>query len=260
MTKTNRFESCLYLVDFAKAETTEVKTAIEEFFTQKDLTVAVIDLDPDTGYNVGKVRFIGSLPSEWRGKVSNIIKNLRDALDQATYAASAVVRGQPSNRTHFPFGESPDDLEYSLSRRKAVPCQGIPDQLFPLFRSFEPYPTGDGYKGGNNNLRLLGRVSGPHKHSVTLKVTGAMELSGIGPGVMRVGSGGATLTIPPRWDSENNELTIVRFPPGGHFEMDCQITLGVTFGEGFLLDVEVLPYLECIGETVGTIVNSLAEF
>ncbi len=253
----NPFESPEYLVQWAIAETDSIKAVIERLFLQEDLIDCVNDFDPELGKFIVKAKFKSPIPVELRGMVSNVLKNLRDALDQSTYAATLIIRSKKSNRAHFPFGESPSDLEQSLAYRKAIPCSGLADDLFPVLRTCEPYPTGETWHGGNDNLRKLGRIAGNHKHGITLRVTSNLQLASLGPGVIKVGPGGAELLVPAKWDGENNELHIARFLPGGHFEADAGLSMEMTFGPGPLENTIIIAFLADLCGTVGAIVERI---
>lgn len=115
-----RFESPEHLIAWADEEIAQLEGQLDAFRESNPYRF-VREADPKTRKNTLKLKAIKSLPLSVRGRASNIIKNLRDALDQAVFAASAYITGNESNQTHFPFGESPDDLEKSLSERRAVP-------------------------------------------------------------------------------------------------------------------------------------------
>lgn len=255
----NAFESSEYLASWASKETANFTAMREAFFAQPDACTRVVEFDPDTGLNVDKLIFNNVLPTDMRGLASNAVKNFRDALDQAVFAASYLISGKRSNQTHFPFGESPDDLEYSLSRKLAVPCKGIREELFPALRASEPYPTSDDYPGGNDILRLLGRVSGPNKHAITLTVKAQVTKVAIGGrgGVMEFGPGGAVFTTGAVEDGPENEVVLFRFPPGGYVKADSEITLLITFGPGPLEQYAAEHFLHELAAIVPVVIDRL---
>lgn len=174
--------------------------------------------------------------------------------NQAVFAATVVIKGKGNRRCHFPFGENPDDLEDSLSRRKAPQCRGIPEELFSVLRTCEPYPRGDGYTGGNDALKALGRVSGPHKHEVTLRVGGMSSSTGIMAPRIRIGPGGAHLHV-DGWDHTKNEMVVFSFPPGGYVEAGIEVTMSVCFGPGPLKNVQAENFLFVLAEDVPFLIS-----
>lgn len=251
----NAFESAEYLAAWASKEVAQFAAMREAFFTEPNTSARVVEFDPDSGQYVGKIRLLKPLPMEMRGLASNVIKNFRDALDQTTFAATLLIREKRSNRAHFPFGESPDDLENSLSRRRSVPCQGLPEELFPVLRQCEPYPRGDGYSGGKDAVRALGRVSGDNKHAVTLTVSGTTVGASLLPPAIKVGPGGAALFVPTEWDPLKNEMKLFTFPPGGYVEANIEVAFSVVFGPGPLERVTVEDYFSVLTRDVPIIIE-----
>ena len=121
-----------------------------------------------------ELRIIGFRPSRiapnrQRVQASRIIKDLRDALDQATFQASKRLNPAGKNSTYFPFCRDPDDFKTLFDPKKGR-SRDIPERLRPFLLGLEPYPTLAGRTGGNDLLRALGYVAGPNKHQTTLRV------------------------------------------------------------------------------------------
>lgn len=251
------FESAEFLASRGAKQAEDLKSLREAFFNDKAVA-QVVEFDPKTGQQVAKLRFLKPLPSEMRGITSDALKNFRDALDQAVFAGTELIRGKGNKQCHFPFGESPDELENSLSRRKAPQCRGIAEELFPVLRLCEPYPRGDGYTGGNDALKALGRLSGPHKHQVTLQVAAHVSPS-LGPGVIDVGPGGMTLFVPPIYDRAKNEVSLWSFPPGGHLKGNISVTVSVVFGPGQFENVNAETFLLTLAHDVPRRVRMIKE-
>lgn len=255
----NAFESSDYLVSWAQKEAGNFRALGKAFLNKEDTCTHVTEFDTNSQRYFVKMRFNLDLPDEARGIASNVIKNFRDALDQATFAASFLVRRKASKRTHFPFGESPTDLERSLSLREAPQCKGIPEELFPALRACEPYPTGDEYAGGDNYLRALARVSGPHKHAVTLGVKIGAPAIGIG-GKIEVGPGGAIFS--PGFynlDAGENEVALWSYPIGGYVNADVRVPLYIGFGPGPIEGMIVDTFFDELSVRVAVAVKGLKE-
>jgi hypothetical protein len=262
-TSHERFESPRFLANWAHEEINDLDQLFRGFFDADAYTV-VEELNQQTGYLETKLRGLKPQPAKWRGMASNTIKNLKDALDQATFHASAIVSGKESRNTHFPFGESPDDLEDSLSGKKAPNCKGIPAALYPVLRRCEPYPTGNGYPGGNDALRLLARVAGEHKHRITLDVAPRILNWRIVPPpgstnvVIRNTSSWGNLEIMKGvWDPAKNEMLVMRVPPDTEAHVEFQFSFGVTFGNSALKGVPAVPFMQACQAAVAKIVDDL---
>ena len=102
----------------------------------------IIDRDSDTGHKRNKIKFTGSIPSRAGYVGSNILNNLRHALDQALIASVANLTGHRGGIIYFPFATSPIDLKgrlnsdaYNSSRQFApyfvlVPTLSNRDRLY----------------------------------------------------------------------------------------------------------------------------------
>lgn len=160
------FESAQYLVSWAESQLQDLEALLAAFVDSGPATM-IEEVNPDTKRNELKIRF-KPVPHKIRGLSNNIVKDLRDALDQVTSAACHLVTGVSRRNCHFPFAESPDDFDVAVTRNQ---CKDIPAILRPVVKGYEPYPSGGNWQGGNNHFRLLGRISGPHKHRFTLMTT-----------------------------------------------------------------------------------------
>ena len=199
-------------------------------------------------------------PFEARGKASNVVKNLRDALDQAVYAASWKLTGKSSKHTHFPFGSDPEDFKKAIALNR---CSDIPTKLYPILSSFEPYPTGNTYPGGDNALRLLGRISGPNKHQIALIVS--MDAKKVsfgfpGGGTMHIKEGLGFVKFPfLKERPHKNELVVLSMPPGSDIEGQLQVhgVFHVAFSYPELRQVPATDFLEYCSRRVSQIVQDL---
>lgn len=251
MTPQEGFESAQFLVAWAKSQFDELETLINTFVNSNPATV-VKEFNSKRGLYEAKVRF-EPLPPRIRGLANNIIKDLRDALDQATHAASFLITGKPGRQTHFPFGNSPDDFDTAITKNL---CKGIPVELYPILRGFQPYPTGDAWNGGDNFLRLLGRVSGPHKHRITVAQTINRQGFGLGNIDLRFGPGAFSLG-PEGKAAKNNELVFMAFGENSHFKFDLHMTFYVGFSGPKMEGISVLDFLLACITSVGKIVQNL---
>lgn len=252
------FESSRYLIRFAEKEIADLEAAIRAFHDTKPYAV-LTELNPQTGQYELKIKGVRPLPWQFRGAASNIIKNLRDALDQAVASATELITGRENAHSHFPFGEGPDDLENSLSRRKAGRCKGIAPELYDVLRRAEPYPTRETHPGGNDILKVLNKVSGPNKHKVTITTSARIGEHTYGGGLMKFGKGGGRIGVDDRWDRAKNQFVLMAF--GADAVMDdvkVQAAMDVAFNNSFLRDVPVIDFLRSALIHVTKVVEDVA--
>lgn len=251
MTPEEGFESAQFLVSWAHSQRAKLEGEIASFL-QPDAATVVKEVNLKTGGYDTKIKF-RPVPPVVRGLANNIVKDLRDALDQATNAASILVSGTHGKCRHFPFAQSPEDFDKAVRLNQ---CKNIPEALRPVLKGFEPYPTGD-WSGGNNYLRLLGTVSGPHKHRFTLaSALNARKLEIQGPAIIRAGHGGGHI-FPMGTVAKNNELVVVTVGPGGDFEGNINFSSFVAFADTKLKGVPVCRFLLEVSQRVGEIVQDL---
>jgi hypothetical protein len=234
MKKDDPHESEKYNLDWAQAKAFDLKERIAAHGKSGDPFTFFCETDPDSGEKRLKARLTNPIPWEWRGIASDAIKSLRDALDQCClHATQRLSIDLPRGKgTHFPFGENPTDLDEVLAnfKNRGRQSKDISAELHPVIRSFEPYPTGENWSGGNNALRALGRVSGSNKHEFTLTVglhasSFAFEsITGDGPFSIET----------PLWDSVKNETTILTCAPDTNMEYSVRIRAFTTFKSKWL--------------------------
>ena len=183
--------------------------------------INVCDYDPDADENVYKIKLAKPIPVMLNGIASDAVCNLRSALDHAGYAASigASLNGKD---THFPFG----DTYAEVRSRKTGGSKDIPDEIFYLMESFQPYERGDSI------LWSLNKLANANKHRIlvamAIAATGLrikeMTLTSTGPG---------RLGMTPLWDRAKNEMVIAAIQPTPNFkfEYEVEIITNISFGE-----------------------------
>ena len=100
------------------------------------------------------------------------VGDLRNALDQAVYAASKSLGVDHPKRANFPVGDSEKHFNRQLEALGG-PCRDIPLSLHSKLKSFEPYFPEDGESKGNRLLRALAEMANPNKHHNTFGYRGS---------------------------------------------------------------------------------------
>lgn len=245
MTPDEGFASSRFLIDWSKAKIEELVADIIAYL-ESDPVSLITEFNPKNGHNMLVAEF-RPLPIGIKGLTNDIINNLRHALDQATHAACFMIRGTQKRNTHFPFGSDPSDFDTAIQKGG---CSDILPELYPVFKSLEPYPPGDGYLGGNRPLRLLGHISGPHKHRFSLSPAADSKRTQIKGGYINTGQGGIVL---PRAKAKNNKITIISLGPGGAAtNVDVHLAPYIAFDGGKVDGIPVEGFLK----TVATIVDN----
>ncbi|MBO9451432.1 hypothetical protein J7426_14255 [Tropicibacter sp. R16_0] len=201
------------------------KEAIDDFdrevrtFFNGNATEYVIDVDPRTGDNIHKIRLKQPLPGRLSRFANDALSHTRNAFDQTIHGACLSLGIKKSTSPHFPWRSNPTDLEKTFENGK------IPDSLWDVIRQQEPYPTGEGYTGGDDAMREVSKIA-KWKHNVGLSVD-VQAGSAMAPGV--TGRVSRYITPPLIWDNVNNELPILIVNPEAKLDGRYQVGLLIVF-------------------------------
>lgn len=210
------FESAKLLIARAKENFVEFETRYKAFLAERPYTTVTED-EPGTPNKILKLKLTKALPIILRAVYSDGLNNMRHALDHAVNDAAVLLRGGSRN-CYFPFGKNAAEfgLIYESKRYKTVPVA-----LRPHLNGLQPY------FGGNEILYALGKLSGPNKHQIVLRLSAATtnELHNV-----RVEGTGFGLLM-PRWDDAKGEMPLYVLYPGGHVKTDVSFTPQITCDE-----------------------------
>lgn len=220
-------ESEKYLVRWAKAKVEDLAQRSDGFVNSDSTYALVVDFDEKAGKQFHKIVLKQEFPWELRGIAADTVKTLRDALDQSVLHCTQRIRRPKGKGTHFPFGENPADFDDVLSGKTARQSKDLAPELHPILRSFQPYPTGQGYTGGNDRLRHIGRVSGPNKHELTLTV-------GVTPDAFHIRNifnpmGFGHIIYAPHWNAAKNEALVLESHINAHIDIDLDFASYIAF-------------------------------
>lgn len=185
-------------IGWAQGATDELDSLIQRFF-EGDVAELVVEVDPDTGENVQKIKFKSDIPKDFRRKATEALNSARHSFDQSVFAARNILGNRSAKGVNFPWATDPNDLTHHLGSRDIDP------RLWDTIRPHEPYPTSDKYLGGNDLIRTLATIAN-NKHTVGLTVAGHLaetrfpEVRMNGPFQVRM----------PRWDTRKNEIELIR--------------------------------------------------
>lgn len=213
------FESPKFLLDLTGENVTEFDAICGAFF-RNARAAKMIHVDPETGNKTHKLIFGNPIPNRARHIAATAISDIRHSLDQATCASVRLLTGSVPDKLYFPFATNPNDLNGRLRKT-------IPEPLHPILRTFEPYPRGQGYVGGNDILSKLSSAAGPNKHQATCAAGGRIASFSADSIVVREAVG--PFSIPPRWDASKNEMVLATVAPDGDVQYNFQMTFFVAF-------------------------------
>jgi hypothetical protein len=242
------FDSPKSLINHTKEDFSDLVTICKTAF-QNGGYAHIIDREPETGHKRYKIKFTGSIPSRARYVANNILINLRHALDQALVASIETITRTKAGRVYFPIANSPADLKGRL--------RNIPEALHPILTSFEPYPRGSGYVGGNDFLCAVTKVVGPNKHQITLSPSLDMG-PGFGIDTLRETGKVFKMNLPPVWDMANGEMILATVADDCDLHYDFKVAFQIAFGDaGPMFRQPVIPVLHKFTAIVERIILAL---
>lgn len=193
----------------------------------------VIEIDPKVGEEVVKFVFEGGLPSDVHRHANSAIEHIKNAFDQATWAASKVVSStalRPNATILFPW----TDTENGFWSRMAKKSNSIPNNLHDVIFRLKPYTTGQGCTLDDDIARSLAHIAN-QKHSVGLRP--ALQIQSIMNHDVYIavpeGSKGSFRITSPKWNAVKNEIEVMRGPPGSvrYLGNNAQLALYVSLDE-----------------------------
>jgi hypothetical protein len=171
-----------------------------EDFHNLDPYAQVVEPDPQTpGWEVHKIKLVKPFPEAFGNITSDIVVNLRSALDNAGYSiATAIGKTDPRN-TAFPFARDVNNMAYSIGR-----STDLPKEIQSLFCGFQPY------RGGDDLLWALNELCNGNKHKF---ITPMQVIIWRGRAFAQGYGVPFSMPDPPKWDGAKNEMVVIRLGP-----------------------------------------------
>ena len=230
-------ESSRRKVARAKEHIANLKVASRLFFDACPYTIVVEPDLREPKQEIHKLRLDGPLPDSFTNFTDDAVHNLRSALDNLGYALAVSSGRVDPKSTAFPFSGTALQLDNNIKGR----CKDIPEEIYPLFRAYQPY------KGGNDILWALNEVSITDKHKL-LTVALRSNLGNMS------GVGVLSMPLDPTWDRIKKEIEIATCVVGYTVKYHAEISLFVAFDEIAIVSGEpvlkVLDYFVDIVEDI----------
>lgn len=255
--KRDRFESPKLLLEEARANIDDVKSGLDAYFAA-DPHAVVVDLEPETGYKLYKIKIVADVPGNIRVRAHSAITHMRHALDQACYQAAILLApGGGRSCTNFVFGDDPANLNKLL----VTAGKHIPPALHGVIRSLEPYRTGEGHAGGNDKFWVLGKIAGPTKHRTIIEPVPSGAGFALNEMVIRPTAdcpAGGRIESTGEWDPEKHEMTVLRAPATTEVHFHVEPHFMVTFRNEAVPEINGAPVIGAL-ETFLSIATSAVQ-
>ena len=206
LTREDPFYSSKFSINRGKQRTLDFSKSARGF-VESNPYAFVSEVDPDSNYEVHKIKMVKPMPESIEGEAVEAANHLRSALDQAMFA----IGGKGA---YFPIAHNLSDFEKGVKGR----CKNIPVEITDIVRRFKPY------RGGNDLLWALNEVANTQKHGVIVPI--AMQPVSVRSGNISISrhtgeNGPILIGKSPVWDFVKNEMEVNRFPLGVKYVMEA---------------------------------------
>ena len=216
------FESPKLLIQSAKKNLSDLEGQIVAAIDAHTYTI-IRNVDNKTGDLRIKLRFDKKLPPILRFSATKIITDLRNALDQVVCDAASAMGMIKIDSIYFPFAK---DVQQINGRIKQA-CGGVPIEIIDLVKTFQPYNGGDSLLWGCSKLANKGK----HQRALNLVPLAENWIINNSDGMLNVTLNPGDILGINKMTYLRNELEFARISPGGHFDMNFGITIGIFIGE-----------------------------
>lgn len=204
MTNLESFEGPQNLIDWSRSAIIEAQKVVASFINKENFP-QVVEFNSTTGKYALKVKQTAPIPDDIARRLTEALNNARNSFDQSLFAASAII-GKPIKDAHYPWADNPGkDMGWKLEGKNPLKPRICPE-FWDLIRSQEPYPTGNGYSGGNDLIRQVAIIANK-KHTVGIR-TGCGVSSRNLTLDFETREGGINFVGTP-WCSMNNEIELL---------------------------------------------------
>jgi hypothetical protein len=223
-----QFDSTVQLHQWAHEHLIFAESIVKSFVMCNPY-IRIIDIDPETGQHIHKIRLTEEIPPSVALHTFDLINALRACLDYAIYASSVVLVCPDPKNTKFPFGSNVEGARNNglffgapskPKRRDTDPA------IIERVIKFQPYTGGDRFLTGLNTIRNM-----KHHRILAPVILSAPHLRVSGGRFVGRGPFPAVSTSMPIWDAGKNELELFRSgTPETNYNLE--VTVDITFGQG----------------------------
>ncbi|MDQ6771293.1 MAG: hypothetical protein M3Z54_15090 [Gemmatimonadota bacterium] len=210
------FDSSRYSVEHAERRLDEFKAEWKRFGESHPYGLRV-EQNADQAVDAHKLVLVKPFPRPLSGIAFDAINNLRSALDQAGHDI-ALAAGTKGRDAHFPFGGTA-----TAPRKREGRSKDIPEEIFELMLSFQPYAGGDAL------LLAVNKLANTPKHETLVRIEPIVLVPSAFFGDVTVVPGEGGWSWPPRWDGTKNEMVLFRVPRGKQPKYDLKVGALVEF-------------------------------
>jgi hypothetical protein len=240
---TNPFISSQKRLTRAKEHILHLEKRINKFFKKQPYT-RLTERDAEGINDLHKVKLIKPIPDSFTGLAVEAIEGLRASLDHAAFTTAFLSGKQNSKSAYFPIAKDVTELDNVIKGR----CKDIPQEIITLFRSFNPY------KSGNDLIWALNSICNSNKHRMIVPI----GIVSPGMHIQHMTFSGPGAIPAPKWDSEKDEIIFAVTSPGTRLQYNLNISFFIAFGEvEAVAGKPMIPLLNAIASEVQRIILAI---
>jgi len=234
----------------ASEQARDISFIIQEAFTG-DRYAVFCDVDPPTGNRSLKIKLANPLPDSTPLIAAELIYHLRSALDQMTVEL-ARANGTDDKGVFFPFAGDAKEF-YGVSTQRKI--QKLAPADISAINALQPY------KGGNDVLWALGRLSNLDKH-IDLIPIGSVSRNTYIRNATFIADGGDLVIGAEPCGRLDDGIAILSVGNTGRIDFECDTQIHVT-GDVILGDVDffkgwfLIPTLHQLVQLVDDIIQTI---
>lgn len=227
------------LCRWAREEICTLKIAVHKFIKENPGT-EFTELNDLTGVTTYGRKIPQQVTDDIARAAYRAVNELRNALDQAVFAASCILTDGDVKKAAFPFADTRKQVANSLAGGKAVNYREIPRKLHPKLISYKPWFADDNGNDGNDILRSLGVIANPNKHilPITVELAPSHKVFGFQGNIIWLGNE----------NRGNGEVELFKYFPGIPFKCDTIFDIEISFADAARLTGK--PILSALDELV----------
>jgi hypothetical protein len=268
-------------IEWANSEIEKLNTAIIRYFETNPCEVKS-KINAEGTEEIWRFHWKHKIPESMRIQVGNILKNLRDPLDQVLAAVSMMHRGK-NNGVSFPFGSAIHEYEAEIAKLEKL----LPTDAIELIR------RANTQRGGNSHLRGLHFINREDKHRsglVIINMSGDFSMSSLkvfeggylirmgythgqslvapakpvkpsftkGQAIIKPAPAGPVVQFKPNIEVGDDDMEFLTTTPGTIFEAELMPSLNIAFGKAAGLERE--PIVVALHQTSQLVEGNVLTF
>lgn len=212
------FYSPKLLLDRARKNIERLNESGKSFAESTPYAVSC-DFDPNLGKYVYKIGINKPTPPEFSMDTAEILSGLKSALDHSLCASVSVLSpAKQLSGISFPFA----DIEGHFDGAVRKGCGKLAPEITAFVRTLKPY------KGGDDALWLMNRLSGINRHRIIQPVALSGE-NAFAINYLHIPTGGVDIPC-PEWDATKNQL-IFAYACRRDLQYDLNFAFHISFGK-----------------------------